>query len=253
MSNDKKNDLPKKKNEAKVYILLLVVMVASAVYLLYSPFFLKPSPKNDIIVNDIRQQNQDLEDLKTYIKQENQTLKEEMEDLKEQLSSRIIDTQKDQIIRIALNIQNDLRLFKSYKSNLESLKILPLPDDIKNEIYILDAGLEYNLTNEKINDDFQSELKEFLQENNLLKTEKSIFINFIAKFVIVKNNKQTESNVFLKNLQNAMNRGDYKRAQFFLQNTNNFDKTKINVELFNNLNKSIDNIIIYLTNGGQND
>ncbi|GMO56870.1 MAG: hypothetical protein Ta2D_02130 [Rickettsiales bacterium] len=176
-------------------------------------------------------------------------LQKELSELRDKIEHPVVEKNKEQLLRTALNIQNDLRTFKDYSANLKVLRILPLPKNIMREVEILDNGLKLDLTDKTINDDFYNELELYNKTNNLLDKSNNRFIKFISKFLTIKE-KSDKNILFVDELQKAINRQDYKKATILLGGIDDFKKTKENLDRYALLNDAIDQIIVYLTTNG---
>ncbi|MDR2526541.1 MAG: hypothetical protein LBC92_01555 [Rickettsiales bacterium] len=247
------NNSNKKKRFNRVIIYLFMLLLVVSVLFFYYIYFIQTqehvltssSDKSEFEV--LEGKIDGLNSILDKLDQSGDAVKKEVMSLKEKICNTVVSGNKEQIIRIALDIQNDIKNFKSYDQNLDSLKGLLSSTSMRDNIFILDENKGHNITENKINDDFTSELNVFLDKINLLNEHKSRFVNFLSNFVIIRNKR----NDFIEELQSAITRRDYKTVQRVLSDDSDehFKKTLTNVSLHNLLNDSINNIIIYLVGG----
>jgi hypothetical protein len=95
----------------------------------------------------------------------------------------------------------------------------------------------------------------FLKKANLLK-DKSFLLNFLSKFIIIRDKKNIEIDNFITNFESSINKNSYKKASEILNDSlyaAHFVKTQQNLSLYVELNDSINKIISFLTGGLKND
>jgi regulator of replication initiation timing len=246
-------------------LLLLLVLLSSAGYFVF--FYFTPISFFDEEKNNFSEEVQipyqsanDLQELKKHLQkteESNFELKNEIRDLREKLNNNTeeiskITAYKNEIIKIALNIQNQIRDFKSYNTDLQIMKSLPLGQAIEQEVAFLEQHSQNLITKETIVNDFDEELSLFLEKNNLLKNNEGRFLRFLSYFVVLEDKKNLEIE-FSEKLKESIKNGDYEKAYLLLFKNNSyinsFPKTNENLLLLFNLNRSLRKIIILTTKG----
>jgi uncharacterized protein YdcH (DUF465 family) len=203
------------------------------------------------IIEDLRYEISQIGDSLKSREYEFTQLKKDILQLKSNINDFIINANRNEVIRIVLNIQNDFKNFKNYFDELQVLKSLPLNENIKQNILILEENENLDLTEEEILNQFNIELINFLDENNVFKKNDNKLVNFLSKYIVIVDKKNNDLNSPITDLEKNINNGSYKKAYLILNEYENlslfFPKTKSFLETINKTNDALINIISLLT------
>jgi hypothetical protein len=203
--------------------------------------------------DDIKIELQEIKEILMSREQDIEKLNNKVESLNREVENKVVNLTRYNSIRIALEIQNNIRNFKSYSANLENFKLIVIPHQIKDEIKFLEDNVNYDLTEQAIINNFKMEFNEFKKETNLIKN-KNGYLKLLSKFIIIRNKKDSNLDIFVMNLKNSIDRYDYKTAERILDNSaysELFVRTKKNLSLYNGLFDSINKIILFLVGGNE--
>lgn len=178
----------------------------------------------------------------------------EVENLRKEVELRDIYPYKVEILKVMLDIQNNVQNFKDYKADLRVLEAMTLPTSIEDGIKVLKKYADNNLSEVILFADFNSELNDFLKKSNVLNHYNNRFVGFLSQFIIIRNKIGKGADGLITTLEIAMNRRDYKTALHIFDAMDSLDifpTTRKNLEMINALNETITNMISYLTNNGK--
>ncbi|MDD2840435.1 MAG: hypothetical protein PHY80_04950 [Rickettsiales bacterium] len=206
-------------------------------------------------LNTLKTKNQILEERIINNINETDILRSRVENYELKIGKIQIDTQRIDLIRLALNIQRCVELGENYNNILNSFKTLMVSNnDLESELTILSKYQNAFFSKQIIEDRFYEEMEEFVKQNNLL-NNKGEFSNFMSKFVIVRKIKNTEENTaddFINQLEQSMKMGNYVEVFNIIKNseeyTKYFSNTIRDIKINILINNAIQDIINYLVN-----
>ncbi len=182
-------------------------------------------------------------------------LQSKIDELQDNLEKMNINPQRIELIRTALNIQNEINNNISYSNNLTVLKSLSKGDNfLLQKIAVLEQYQNTSISRQLIEKDFKTEFNSFIKENNILKKKDNGFLNFLSNFITVRKTNNVEDNSydeFLLQLETAINTKNYSLASMILENSiysDDFSTTASNIKTVALLNSTIEEIINYLVN-----
>ena len=251
-----------------LYFILIIVIISFVI--LYLDFHISnvqiPEERPQIITrvddNDFRTE---LSALKhkvqilegQIINAENQTnmLKSRIENYEFEIGKIQINTQRIDLIRLALNIQKYIELGQNYTNILNSFKtLMGENNNLESEISILSKYQNSFVSQQILENDFNEEMNEFVKQNNLL-NNKGEFSNFMSKFVVVRKVKAAEENSsdnFVNQLEQNIKMQNHMEALRIAESNEEyskyFSKTIKNIKVNILINNATQNIIDYLVN-----
>lgn len=191
------------------------------------------------------------------LEEKNKILEEKIEILQNKIQDLSINPQKIQLISIALNVKNKINLGESYGEDIAMLKKLSLNNGfLLSKVEILEKNTNMILSEKTINDDFISELNNFIGNNNILKNADNRFLKFFANFVTVRKVKNLEygsADYFAVNMEKFMLTKNYKDALRLIEDNSEYEKyfkqTIFDLRGIVLLNSTSVDIVNYLING----
>lgn len=157
------------------------------------------------------------------------------------------------LIRVALNIQKEIDEGQNFSNNLTILKSLAKQEkNITDKLIILEAYKNKVVGDNIILNTFHEEMKNFIENYNIIKDNK--FLKIFSSFITVRktNNPIDKANIYANELEMAINTSNYNEALEILEKNNEYNKyftnTMNNLNIKVSLNNSINYIINYLVN-----
>ena len=156
------------------------------------------------------------------------------------------------LIRVALNIQKEIDEGQNFSNNLTILKSLAKQEkNITDKLIILEAHKNKVVGDNIILNTFHEEMKNFIENYNIIKDNK--FLKIFSSFITVRktNNPIDKANIYANELEMAINTSNYNEALEILEKNNEYNKyftnTMNNLNIKVSLNNSINYIINYHT------
>ena len=157
------------------------------------------------------------------------------------------------LIRVALNIQKEIDEGQNFSNNLTILKSLAKQEkNITDKLIILEAHKNKVVGDNMILNTFHEEMKNFIENYNIIKDNK--FLKIFSSFITVRktNNPIDKANIYANELEMAINTSNYNEALEILEKNNEYNKyftnTMNNLNIKVSLNNSINYIINYFVN-----
>ncbi len=187
---------------------------------------------------------------------ETDVLKRRIEDNELEISQRQIDTQRIELIKLALNIQQSIELGENYINILRTFKILMAHNNnLEYELNILFKYQNTFVSKQIIENHFNEEMDKFVKENNILNDDDNNFSSFMSKFVVIRkinNAKENSADNFINQLEENIKMSNYEKALNIIESNKEYSKyfsrTSSNIKINILINNTIQDIINYLIN-----
>lgn len=185
------------------------------------------------ISGNLKTLEKEIEHNSEYIK----SLQSKIDELEEKIREININPQRIELVRTAINIQNDIRDNKNYSAQLETLKILSKDDvELNKNIEILVQNQNNIPTTSMIKKTFDEELKVFLKDNNVLRKNDGNFSKFLSNFITIRrldNVEENSTDFFIVSLEKSIHEQNYIVAINILND--NPELQKYFAKTFNNI------------------
>ncbi|HSQ97848.1 MAG TPA: hypothetical protein VLL98_03970 [Rickettsiales bacterium] len=260
-----------KKNKFSIFSYIFIILGLLSIFSFYSFFIIKKNKINtskqevieryddsilktemEILMNKIKVLEDEIENNVNEIN----VLRVRIEDHDLEIGKNSIDPQRIELIKLALEIEKYIQNGQNYDNILKSFKILMKDNGQLN--YQIDILYKYKndiLSKEMINDIFNTEMKVFIEKNNILNNTDKNLAKFISKFVIVRKIDNAEKNSasdFLNYLEKNIKTENYIEAFNIIQENEKyaqyFSKTNEYIKINILVNNAIEDAIKYLVN-----
>lgn len=207
-------------------------------------------------LNALKNKVQILEEQTANNINETDVLKRRIEDNELEISQRQIDTQRIELIKLALNIQQSIELGENYINILRTFKILMVHNNnLEYELNILFKYQNTFVSKQIIENHFNEEMDKFVKENNILNDDDNNFSSFMSKFVVIRkinNAKENSADNFINQLEENIKMSNYEKALNIIESNKEYSKyfsrTSSNIKINILINNTIQDIINYLIN-----